>query len=196
MSANALSKKHRDQPLTIYLFSLLSRPIAHFPSLPPAWVRDDWTKSCRFVLCLFYRGKLPQSTTVNNSVLLILTNSRQRLHSSPRSIRQTTHIPMAIPKGDRSTFSKTRTLLNVNIPSRAYSHCSALQSQINIFFIFAYFVRPVQDRFSSDILCDPYEYVIDVDAGKVVSHGPAAPVEGALPMELPTVSMRPCSKRP
>ena len=43
-------------------------------------------------------------------------------------------------------------------------------------------------RFSSDIFCDPYKYEIDVEAGVVVSHGPAAPMEGALPMELPTVS--------
>ena len=36
--------------------------------------------------------------------------------------------------------------------------------------------------------CDACKYEIDVEAGVVVSHGPAAPMEGALAMELPTVS--------
>lgn len=43
-------------------------------------------------------------------------------------------------------------------------------------------------RFSADITCDAYKYEIDVEQGVVVSHGPAAPTEGALGMELPTVS--------
>lgn len=47
-------------------------------------------------------------------------------------------------------------------------------------------------RFSSDILTDAYKYEIDVEQGVVVSHGPAASMEGALPMELPTVSWRGC----
>lgn len=37
-------------------------------------------------------------------------------------------------------------------------------------------------------MCDLHKYVIDVEAGEVVSDGPAIPSEGALPMELPTVS--------
>lgn len=47
-------------------------------------------------------------------------------------------------------------------------------------------------RFSEDVLCDTYKYEIDVEAGEVVSHGPAASMQGALAMELPTVSLAPC----
>lgn len=49
-------------------------------------------------------------------------------------------------------------------------------------------------RFSEDVLCDAYKYEIDVEAGEVVSHGPAAPMQGALAMELPTVSLAPCEE--
>ncbi|CAM9157061.1 unnamed protein product [Scytosiphon promiscuus] len=45
-------------------------------------------------------------------------------------------------------------------------------------------------RFSGDILCDAYTYKIDVAQGRVVDHGPAAPMEGALPMELPAIDAR------
>ncbi|CAM9866859.1 unnamed protein product, partial [Hapterophycus canaliculatus] len=45
-------------------------------------------------------------------------------------------------------------------------------------------------RFSDDIGCDAYKYEIDVDQGRVVTHGPAAPMEGALPMELATIDAR------
>ena len=38
-------------------------------------------------------------------------------------------------------------------------------------------------------MCDQYKYEIDVAAGKVLSHGLAAPVDGSLPMELPSVSV-------
>lgn len=41
-------------------------------------------------------------------------------------------------------------------------------------------------------MCDAYKYEIDVEAGEVVSHGLAAPAQGALAMELPTVSLPPC----
>lgn len=38
-------------------------------------------------------------------------------------------------------------------------------------------------------MCDAYKDDIDVKSGEVISHGPAGPSKGALPMELPTVSM-------
>eukprot|EP00904_Undaria_pinnatifida_P007140 jgi/Undpi1/3556/HiC_scaffold_16.g06928.m1 len=50
-------------------------------------------------------------------------------------------------------------------------------------------------RFSDDTLCDQYKYEIDVTAGKVLSHGLAAPVEGSLPMELPGIDPRFLGKR-
>ncbi|CBN76892.1 carotenoid oxygenase [Ectocarpus siliculosus] len=45
-------------------------------------------------------------------------------------------------------------------------------------------------RFSEDVLCDAYKYEIDMEAGEVVSHGPAASMQGALAMELPTMDFR------
>eukprot|EP00903_Cladosiphon_okamuranus_P015610 g14414.t1 len=48
----------------------------------------------------------------------------------------------------------------------------------------------MKNRLSPDILTDPYKYEIDVEQGVVVSHGPAAPMQGALAMELPSMDTR------
>lgn len=66
----------------------------------------------------------------------------------------------------------------------------------NIHSMFAYAVmgmatsemRSVHCRFTSENFCDAFKYEVDVNTGAVLSHGPMAPMEGALPMELPAVS--------
>ncbi|CAN0163261.1 unnamed protein product [Ascophyllum nodosum] len=50
-------------------------------------------------------------------------------------------------------------------------------------------------RFTDDNMCDTFKYEIDMKTGALLSHGPAAPVEGALPMEQPTIDPRYVTKR-
>lgn len=49
-------------------------------------------------------------------------------------------------------------------------------------------MRSAHFRFTSENLCDTFKYEVDVKTGAILSHEPMAPMEGALPMELPAVS--------